>query len=254
MWDPASYLEHADQRSRAFEDLLAQVRAAYPRLVVDLGCGPATATAKLLRRWPAARVLGVDSSVAMLAGAAEAAQAGVELVRADLRTWRADAPVDVLLSNATLQWVPGHLELLPELADQVAAGGWFAMQVPGNFAEPSHVLLRELATAPHWRDRLAGLVWPASHDPASYLEPFATAGWSVDVWETTYLHVLPGDDAVLGWVRGSALRPVLAELSAVEAAQFEAAYGGRLREAYRRREYGTLLPYRRVFLVARRPS
>ena len=136
-WDPARYLDYADQRARPFVDLLAQVRPADPGLVVDLGCGPANLTPGLRRRWPGARLVGVDSSASMLAAAGEARVAGVELVRADLRDWQSDAPVDVLLSNAALQWVPDHLALLPQLLDQVAPGGTLAFHVPGNFAAPS---------------------------------------------------------------------------------------------------------------------
>jgi trans-aconitate 2-methyltransferase len=254
MWDANAYLAHRDERSRPFADLLSRVRADAPARVVDLGCGPATLTAELARRWPSARVFGVDSSPEMLAAADEAREAGVELVEADLRQWRPDRPVDVLVSNATLQWVPGHLDLLPQLLDLVAPGGELALQVPGNFDQPSHRLLRSLAGSTRWRSALDAVAWPAAHDAPTYLEALAGHGWAVDAWETTYLHVLPGDDAVLGWVRGTALRPVLAALSEADAAEFLAAYGALLREAYPRRPYGTVLPFRRVFAVGLRPT
>lgn len=256
MWDPVSYLRHADERGRPFADLLARVLATDPRTVVDLGCGPGTLTAELKRRWPDARVMGVDASAEMLSSTAadEARRAGVELVEADVREWRPDAAIDVLVTNATLQWVPDHLVLLPRLLEMVAAGGWFAMQVPGNFAEPSHVLLHETASHPRWRTALAGMPRPLAHSPASYLDVLVRAGWRADVWETTYLHVLSGDDAVLGWMRGTALRPVLAALSADEARAFEEAYGARLRTAYPRGPYGTVLPFRRIFAVGQAPK
>ena len=250
MWDPATYLRYAGERGRPFADLLARVGADDPRTVVDLGCGPGNLTASLADRWPAASVVGVDSSAAMVQRARELARPGLTFARTDLRDWRPTAPVDVLVSNATLQWVPGHLDLLPELLGWVAPGGWFAFQVPGNFGEQSHVRLRALAASPRWRERLPDLDWPAAHDPVAYLEVLAPRAAAVEAWETTYIHVLHGADPVLGWLRGTALRPVLAALDPAEQEAFAAELGASLREAYPSRPYGTVLPYRRVFAVA----
>lgn len=252
MWDPQRYLTYADERGRPFHDLMARVRAESPATVVDLGCGPGTFTAVLKQRWPDARVVGVDSSPEMVAAARSVP--GIELIQADVRDWQPDRPVDVLVSNATLQWVTGHLELLPRLVGWLAPDGWLAFQVPGNFAEPSHVLLREVADSARWRGRLGAdrVARPSSYDPDVYLASLAELGCTVDAWETTYLQVLPGDDAVLDWVSGSALRPVLAALGEGERDEFVAEYRALLREAYPRQSYGTVLPYRRVIAVARR--
>lgn len=252
-WDPEQYLRFADERARPFRELLARVQAQDPKIVVDLGCGPATLTRELAARWPAAHVAGVDVSAEMIERARAEAGDVVELTRADIRDWTPLTPVDVLVSNATLQWVPGHLGLLGRLAGFLARGGELAVQVPGNVTEPSHTELRELAASEPWRDRLADVRWPTVEEPASYLTRLAGLGLDVDVWETTYHQVLPGDDAVLEWMRGTGLRPVLAALADDgERLAFEAEYGRRLREAYPRQEHGTVLPYRRIFLVGRR--
>lgn len=252
-WEPERYLTYADERARPLDDLVGRVGAADPRLVVDLGCGPATLTKSLARRWPRARVIGVDSSAEMLAAAPpDVTDAGVELVHADLREWSPPDPVDVVVANATLQWVPGHLDLLPTLVSWLRPGAWLAFQVPGNFDSPSHTLLRDLAAAPRWHDRLASVAGrPGSHNPQTYLEALAALGCAVDAWETTYLHVLPGADAVLTWVSGTALRPVLAALRDAEREEFLSEYAPLLRQAYPRRSYGTVLPFRRIFVVAR---
>jgi len=252
VWDPRTYLRYADERSRPFHDLMARVAAEAPTTVVDLGCGPGTLTVILAERWPSARVLGIDSSPEMIASAGELRTPSVQFEVGDLRSWRPDAPVDVLVSNATLQWVPGHLELLPSLLSGVAPGGWFAFQVPGNFDEPSHTLLRALASSPRWRDRLGTdvLAWPDSHPAAAYLDVLARLGCRVEAWETTYLHLLRGEDAVLDWVSGTALRPVLAALDDPDRTEFVSTYGAALREAYPQRPYGAVLPYRRIFAVA----
>ena len=254
-WDPAAYLRHADERSRPFHDLLARVDAQDPARVVDLGCGPGGLTRDLAERWPSAHVLGVDSSAEMIERAARYAVPGrCEFVQGDVREWTSDRPVDVVVSNATLQWVPDHRALLPRWVEGLAPDGWLAFQVPANFDAPSHLLLRELATSPRFKTLLEGVLRhsDAVEQPQTYLETLAGAGCSVDVWQTTYLHVLPGEDAVLGWVRGTALRPVLDALGPADTHEFIAAYTSELRRAYPRGAHGTVFAFRRTFVVARR--
>ncbi|MEX5719440.1 trans-aconitate 2-methyltransferase [Geodermatophilus maliterrae] len=254
-WDPAAYLRYAGERARPFADLLARVDAADPRVVVDLGCGEGALTASLAARWPGARVTGVDSSPEMLAAAAAHAVPGrVAFVHGDVRGWRPDGPVDVLVSNAVLHWVPGHAALLARWAGHLAPGGRLAVQVPGNHTAPTHRLLADLCTSPRWAGRLAGAAPPADAvlDPAGYLDVLTGAGLTPDVWETTYLHLLHGPDPVLAWVRSTVLRPVVALLDDAEAAELTAAYAASLREAYPARPDGTtVLPFRRVFVVGR---
>lgn len=253
MWDPVQYARYADQRNRPFHELIARIGATDPAHVVDLGCGNGSLTATLTERWPRASVLGVDSSAEMLAGADSVAGPRLRFERGAIEDWRPVAPVDVLLSNAALQWVPDHLERLSGLVRTVRPGGWLAFQVPGNGDAPSHTILADLRRSARWRDRLGAGAgrFPDTHDPAAYLDRLARLGCAVDAWETTYAHVLSGRDPVLEWVRGTALRPVLAMLSPADAADFEADYGAALRAAYPSAPYGTVVPFRRVFVVAR---
>jgi trans-aconitate 2-methyltransferase len=257
-WDPATYLRFGGERARPFADLLARVLVERPRSVVDLGCGEGTLTASLAARWPGATVTGVDSSPEMLSAAAASAVPGrVVFAAGDVRTWLPDGPVDVLVSNAVLHWVPGHDRLLPAWAARLAPGGALAMQVPGNFGAPTHALLAQLCRSPRWADRLAAAAPPADAvlEPAGYLDVLAGAGLVPDVWETTYLHVLTGSDPVLGWVRSTVLRPVLALLDVGEGERFAAEYAAALRVAYPPRADGTtVLPFRRIFAVGHRPG
>jgi trans-aconitate 2-methyltransferase len=256
MWDPGQYQHFGDERSRPFFDLLARVAAEDPRLVVDLGCGPGTLTATLASRWPGAEVRGIDSSPEMIETArALPVPEGQRLSFAlgDVRDWRPDGRVDVIVSNAVLQWVPDHLTVLARWAGFLRPGGWLAFQVPGNFEQPGHAAMREMARSERWRALLADVpLNRQAGDPAEYLDLLARAGLDVDAWETTYLHVLHGEDPVLDWYKGTGLRPVLAALQPEQAVQFLDEYRARMSEAYPAAPYGTVFPFRRVFVIAAR--
>jgi trans-aconitate 2-methyltransferase len=256
-WDPERYLVYAGERGRPFVELLARVGAPAPTRVVDLGCGPGNLTRLLAERWPDAEVVGLDLSPEMV-DRARADLPGVRFDVADLRDWRPDRPVDVLISNATLQWVPDHLALLPRLVEQVAPGGWLAFQVPGNVDEPSHTARHDLATEAPYAAHTAGVAVPDAHDAGTYLAALADLGCEVDAWETTYLHVLSGEDPVFTWVSGTGARPTLQALPEDLRARFEAELKERLRAAYPTRRVGgrdaVVLPFQRVFAVAQVPA
>ncbi|MGH3497075.1 MAG: methyltransferase domain-containing protein [Nocardioidaceae bacterium] len=253
-WDPTTYLRYADERSRPFADLVARVPGE-PAHVVDLGCGPGHLSAMLLARWPAARIQGIDSSPEMIERArSDNTDERVTYSVGDVRDWRTDTPVDLLVSNATFQWVPGHLEVLPRLAQRVAPGGAFAWSVPGNFDQPSHVILRNLAADSRFAEHAGDVVHPHAHDPMTYLYAVGGPGWHVDAWETTYLHVLQGPDPVFRWVSGTGARPILQALTAELRDEFVKDYKAQLAQAYPARPFGTVLPFRRVFVVASRTN
>ena len=211
-WDPDRYLTFADERGRPFFDLVGRIPATAPGRVVDLGCGPGNLTDTLARRWPEAEVAGYDWSPDMIAAATrEPGPVRYEVL--DLDGWLTQGErADVVVSNAMLQWVPAHLELLPRIVDTVEPGGWLAFQVPGNFGEPSHMILRELADEDAYAALTAGVAYPDAHDAATYLRELQSLGCAVDAWETTYLHVLHGPDPVFTWISGTGARPVLAAL------------------------------------------
>ena len=256
-WDARTYERFPDERVRPFIDLLARVGATKPEQVVDLGCGNGSGLGLLARRWPTAHLVGVDSSADMLAAARSelAPDSDVTLIQADAESWPPAADIDVLVSNALLQWIPDHAALLSTMAGWLAPGGWLAMQVPGNFGAPSHVLLRGLAESPQWTKRLDGVLRGADSvlNAAGYFRILSDADLLVDAWETTYLHVLTGPDPVLRWTSGTALRPVLAVLDDDEAQEFSAQYAELLRAAYPADRAGRVLfPFRRIFAVGHR--
>jgi trans-aconitate 2-methyltransferase len=261
-WDPAQYAKFADHRSRPFHDLLARVAAEEPRLVVDLGCGNGPLTLSLAQRWPQARIVGVDHSPQMLAAAKELDSSGrVEWVECDVAQWNPralGAVPDAIVTNAALQWVPGHLELIRGWVRSLAPGGWFAMQVPDNFDSPSHVLMRETAAAHPAAERLMPVLTRVGVAPPEvYVELLGSEGLEVDGWQTTYLHVLdPGGEQsnpVVEWMRGTGLRPVLDTLAEeAERDAFLTDYDARVRAAYPRTPVGVILPFRRTFAVGHR--
>ncbi|SCE90998.1 trans-aconitate 2-methyltransferase [Micromonospora haikouensis] len=220
MWDPATYLRYRDERGRPFHDLLARVPAERPRAVVDLGCGPGTLTASLAARWPHARVAGLDASAEMI-DRAVALDAPVDFAVGDVRDWRPAPDVDVVVSNALLQWVPGHRELLTR---------WAAALAPALREDPVD-------------------------DAVGYATLLTRAGCAVDAWESTYVHLLPApadaDHPVLTWMEGTALRPVRAALDDARWADFRAQLAARLAAAYPVRQGRVCFPFRRVFVVAR---
>jgi trans-aconitate 2-methyltransferase len=248
-WNPDRYLAYADERGRPFVELLARVPVSAPATVVDLGCGPGNLTSLLAERWPGAAITGVDSSPAMI-DRARSAGSRIDWRLGNVSDWQGSA--DVIVSNATFQWVPDHLELLPRLA--AGARQAFAFQVPGNFGEPSHVLREQLAEEEPYRALTRDLARPSSHDPQVYLEVLVKEGFEVDAWETTYLHVLHGEDAVFDWISGTSLLPTRAALPDDLFARFADRLKRRLRAAYPVRDGRVLLPFRRIFVVARRPD
>jgi trans-aconitate 2-methyltransferase len=252
-WDPQQYQRFSTERSRPFFDLLARVPDGEVRAAADLGCGPGNLTAILVERWPDATVWGVDHSPDMLASAAKLpAHERLHFVQADLATWRPDSPLDRIVSNAAIQWVPDHERVLAHFLTILASGGVLAVQMPNNFDEPAHRLLAEVvrqepwaAAVGHWHERY--FVQNASW----YADTLQRLGFvNVDVWETIYYHLLQGPDAVLEWMKGTALRPVFTRLAPERHHEFLADYGAKLRAAYPERSYGTLLPFRRLFFTA----
>ncbi|MGB7193204.1 MAG: methyltransferase domain-containing protein [Collimonas pratensis] len=251
IWDAKQYMLFGNERLRPALDLLAYVPEQEPRQVVDLGCGTGNVSALLKARWPGADVLGIDSSANMLE-AATAAVPECRFQRADLGQWQADGLLDVIYSNATLQWLPDHPTLMPRLLSFLRPGGWLAVQVPAMQDAPLRQVQAELAGSPEFAPYMGKLQpQPGILSAERYydlLRPYCT---TLDIWETTYLHTLSGADAVANWAAGTSLRPYLDALPEPQREAFRSAYAAAMRSAYPQRDNGvTLLPFKRLFIVA----
>lgn len=250
-WNPAVYERYKVQRDRPALDLMLQIpRDLAPREIWDLGCGPGEQAAVLALRHPDAAVRGLDSSEAMLA-VARKRSTRVDWRLGDIAAFSPERPVDLLFSNAALQWLPDHERLFPRLADILAPAGVLACQMPDSRKGAWRDLLRQTAQDPRWAETLSGVERIGILAPETYYDLLADR-CEIDIWSTDYLHVLEGEDAVLEWTRGTSLRPYLERLGP-QADAFEAAFAERLRQAYPRRADGaTLMPFSRLFIVARR--
>lgn len=254
-WDPGQYLKFGGERLRPALDLMARAPVEEPERVVDLGCGTGSITRILAERFPAAIVTGIDGSAEMLAKSVkEVPTSGhVRWQQADIGGWTAAEKVDLIYSNAALQWLKGHDTLFPHLAEQLAPDGALMVQMPRNHGAPSHTLMEAaIARRPALVERLKSKARSAPPgDPGYYYDLLRPRCQSVDIWETEYLHVLSGDDPVVEWTKGTALKPVLDAQEPAEREEFLAEYKAACRQAYKPRPDGkTLFPFRRIFIVA----
>jgi trans-aconitate 2-methyltransferase len=253
VWDPTQYLLYANERLRPALDLLTQVPLDAPARVVDLGCGPGNVTPILCQRFPQAEIVGVDGSAAML----EKARATVPQCRfelADFFQWQPQEPLDLIYSNAALQWVDRHQTLFPRLLSFLTPAGVLAMQMPAMHDTPLRRIPYDLAATETWAEDLHDVTSaPGILSPVEYWDLLRPHVASLDIWQTTYLHVLNGEHAVTEWAAGSGLRPFLDRLPAERRAAFRQAYSNAARPHYPRRADGTtLLPFHRLFIVARK--
>ncbi len=253
IWDPRQYLKFAGERTQAAIDLLARIALDRPSRVVDLGCGPGNSTALLAARWPDADLAGLDSSPEMLAEA-QAVLPALRFTQGDVATWTSATPLDVIFCNAVLQWVPGYGARLPHLMAQLNPGGVFAAQVPDNFDEPTHALMRRVAAEGPWAAQLAGVRTDRPVlSPAEVYDALVPHARAVTVWRTIYFHVLADAHGILEFVRGTGLRPFLQALDPADRPAFDAQYLAALEAAYPRRADGkVLLPFPRLFWIAER--
>jgi len=258
-WNADQYLRFGDERTQPCRDLVARIALASPRRIIDLGCGPGNSTEVLAKQWPDAQLTGLDSSPDMI-DAARRTYPNRTWIVGEIAAWAAagDEAFDIVFSNAAMHWVNDHAGIYPQLLNRVAGGGALAVQVPCNYDGAAHRLMRELELSDGWRGAFpAGGVreWHV-HGPGFYYDVLAPHAARIDLWETEYIHVMAGPEAIVDWYKGTGLRPFLDALtSETDRTKFTAEYLERIRAAFPRRPNGRVLfPFRRLFVVAYRPQ
>ncbi len=252
-WSAAQYVKFEEERTRPVWDLLSRVPVTGVRRAADIGCGPGNSTEVLRARCPGAAIVGIDSSPDMIA-AARKRLPDVAFEVAGIENWPG-ADFDVVLANAVIQWIPDHESLLPALIARLAPGGALAVQTPDNLDEPSHRLMREVAAAGPWAEKLADAAKARAVRRSAdwYFRLLRRHAGRVEIWRTTYFHPLTGASAIVEWVKGTGLRPFIDPLEAGERAAYLARYEAAIAEAYPAEPDGTvLLPFPRLFFVATR--
>jgi len=251
-WSPAQYLKFTDERTRAARDLLAQVPLTEAKLIYDLGCGPGNSTELLAKAYPGARVIGVDNSPAMLAKA-RVTLPQCEFEEGDLARWNGGQGADLLFSNATFQWVPGHLEVLQRSLTGLKHSGVLAVQMPDNLGEPSHVAMIAAGRNTPYSDKLieASEARDFLPEPADYYAALKPLCAKFGVWHTIYNHPVDGTSGIIEWLKGTGLRPFLEPLTPEEQGDYLSRYAAMLAKAYPLQADGkVLLRFPRLFMVA----
>jgi trans-aconitate 2-methyltransferase len=260
-WSPDQYLLFADARNRPIHDLITFLGPEYsPGSIVDIGCGPGNSTEILAKRFPNAKISGIDSSPAMLAKA-RTTLPDIDFTQADLRSYEPPPGVDLLFANAVFQWLRRDERMLhiTRLMRTLKPGGVLALQMPDNYHEGSHRAMRDMvetsSLAPYFRDLPAEkTLWlDEIEPPIEYYNALIPHCRAVETWTTRYVHVLDGHGDIVEWVKGTGLQPYLNVLPAEEKvrATFLEEYKAQLEREYpRARDGKVLLAYPRRFVVA----
>jgi trans-aconitate 2-methyltransferase len=267
-WDPAQYRRFAAERELPFWELLDLVDPGPVRRIVDLGCGDGDLTRRTAARFGATTTVGVDSSPAMLAGARSTTSdrttdvtGDVRFVRRDIARWpeRLDEKWDLVLANASLQWVADHETVLARWTSALGPGGQLAVQVPMNGDHASHLVATEVGGTEPFLSAFGGDV---PQDPTAinvlaperYAEVLHELGYEAQhVALRVYPHVLSSSADVVEWVRGTNLNRFLARLPTRLHEPFVDAYRDALLERIGDRS-PYLYTYKRILMWARLPA
>ncbi len=252
-WNPQQYLKFKKERTQPAWDLAARIEIAASR-ALDVGCGPGNSTQVLCNFFPYMEVTGVDSSAAMIETARREHPA-LHFQQCDISTGLDSLPTDygLIFSNACLQWVPDHQTLLPRLMDHLCPGGALAVQVPVNFDEPIHQIIARTVELPQWRERVPYHRHFYTLRAEEYFDLLAETAEDFTMWQTVYMHRLPGHAAIMEWYSSTGLKPYL------DAAVDEEARDGfyyeiyrQVKEAYPIQANGEVIfRFPRLFFIAR---
>ena len=251
-WNPELYHKFQEERFAPFYDLMDLITVKEGITGLDLGCGTGELTKMLSEKLPESTVLGIDSSPEMLEHAKTKSAPGLSF---ELRSITdIEGQWDLVFSNAAIQWVPEHRELIPRLVSLIRPGGQLAVQLPSNHNHPTQSFIVETGMQQPYAAALKG--WTRSYNVLTireYAELLYDSGAEdLVVFEKIYPHVLPDSYAVLDWLSGTAILPYLERLPAELHEAFLGDIGDKLKASYP--SSPVFYPYNRIFFSAHKPE
>lgn len=131
-FEPESYLDLITNELPGYERLQDEVAAATEgvdaRRILELGTGTGVTAGRVLRRHPAARLVGIDASADMLERARRALP-GADLREARLEDPLPSGPFDIVFSALAVHHLdgPGKADLFRRIAAELAPRGRFVL-------------------------------------------------------------------------------------------------------------------------------
>lgn len=250
-WNPDLYLQFRSERTQPSIDLINRIHNIEPKSIIDIGCGPGNSTQMLVNRWPEAKITGLDSSAAMIAKAKQD-YPNQEWIVADASTYAPENEYDLVFSNAVIQWIPDHENLLKKFHGMLSANGLLAVQIPLFWDMPLGQIINETANETRWKEQLKG-IWDlfSIHSHSFYYDRLSSLFDSINIWETHYFHILNSHMAMIEMMRSTGLKPYLDKLdNDLDRDQFEKRVLTGLKRAYTNQNNGkVLLPFKRLFFI-----
>ena len=250
-WNSEQYLKFENQRTQPAIDLVKRITIEQPKNILDIGCGPGNSTSVLKLMFPQAYILGVDNSEDMIKKAEEA-YPNINFQICDITTDldKVDK-YDVIFSNACLQWVPNHKEVIPMLFNKLNKNGILAVQIPMNGQETLFKIMNDVVSESRWKFSSMRIETNETLLPEEYFDILASCTDDFDIWETVYYHNMPSVKAMVEWIKGTRLRPYLNALDKVNAEKLEREITKRATAAYDTQKNGEIIfKFKRFFFVA----
>lgn len=252
-WNPNSYLKFNKERVQPSIDLVARIKVEHPSKILDVGCGPGNSTQILAARWPEAEITGADNSPAMIEKAS-ADYPRQNWILFDANNELPDEKYDVIFSNATIQWIPDHAQLIKRFSLALKSKGVLAVQIPLFFDMPLGKLIAETARKNSWKEATQGVDELFTiHQASFYYNELSKYFNSIDLWTTDYYHVMDSQEAILEMIRSTGLKPYLERITDEnEKQKFENCVLEEIKREYPLQENNKVLfAFKRLFFVAK---
>ena len=252
-WNPIQYEKFLKDRTQPAIDLANRLEEFAPNSILDLGCGPGNSTKVLKDKFPSAKIIGADNSDEMLEKA-RGLYPDIEFINLDVNgdLHEVNEKFDIVFSNACIQWLPNHNELLPKLMTLLKPNGILAIQIPMQREHPVHIIINELVNTTKWNDKIT----PRQYNNLTTEEYFgvlSNTSNDFEIWETTYCHRMPSYESIIEWYKGTGLRPYLEQLTENDSKEFINDVYSKLKHQYKVQNNGEILfRFPRLFFMVRK--